>query len=169
MLAPSSAKRIAVARPMPLAPPVMSATLFSSLAAIANNPLLRSDGCYHDARPARHHREDRRSGDLSDGGEARLFQLYRGAFDRRAGEAQNVVDGNEAVQAGGSRDVNQGVATARCQGFVDRGLDIGIAKRNHRDDKIATRLALNRTKVLHRVRGLQGCGRIDGTFGDNSG
>src|SRR5436309_16097058 len=59
--APSSRKRSAVSRPMPLPPPVMTATLPSSRPAIASPPLLhdalaaeRRDAVRVEAEPAQH-------------------------------------------------------------------------------------------------------------------
>jgi hypothetical protein len=45
--------------PIPLAPPVMSAILFSSLKAIEPDAPIDLKGCYHDRRESRHHRRTR--------------------------------------------------------------------------------------------------------------
>ena len=74
-----------------------------------------------------------------------LCEFDRDTSNRGAGKGIHIIEGDKTVKVTRYTDVNERISTSFFEGFVHGFFEIGISKRNDRQDKMSTGLPLGQT------------------------
>ena len=74
-----------------------------------------------------------------------LIELDSDSSNRCAGIGIHIIEGDKTVKATRCTNINERISTSFLEGLVNGFFEIGIAKRNDRQDKVSTGLPLCQT------------------------